>query len=76
MAFKDLARVTLQISDFKRTVDLIIDFVVELEKKSEERTKSTRQSLKVVTDTPLTLVAVMTSIVLPMIVKVSQKGNQ
>ena len=74
MAFKDLARIPLQVSDFARTVELFIDFLIELERRPTQGTFS--QSLKVVTDAPLTLVTVMTSIVLPMIVKVSQKDHQ
>jgi hypothetical protein len=74
MAFKDLARIPLHVSDFARTVELIIDFLIELERRATKGTFS--QSLKVVTDAPLTLVTVMTSIVLPMIVKVSQKDHQ
>ena len=69
----------MDVIDFKRTVDFIIDIVVELDKTEAKEAnmpsgnrnrESTRQSLKVVTDSPLTIETIVSTLVLPQITKV------
>ena len=57
-------------------MDLIIDILIDLEKQQSKRKSiSTRQSLKIVTDAPLTLLSVLDTLVLPQIFKETQKDQ-